>query len=643
MNNFVVTFQDLSQKSYSSKSSFLDIISDKYKDISDVIAIKVNDSIKDLNSNIIEDAKIELIRIQSHDSHEILLHSTAHLMAQAVKFLFPESKMTIGPPIENGFFYDFDVENPFTENDLENIQKKMIELSNQNYPIKRNVITRNDALKIFKNNNESYKIEILNELPKDQEITTYTQGDFVDLCRGPHLKSTGMIKNFKLLSTSGAYWRGDEKNKMLHRIYGTSFFNKKELKSYLQFIDEAKKRDHRKLGKNLSFFMFDSMSPGSPFFLPSGTIIYRELEKFIREIYNENNFKEVITPQVFDIELWKKSGHWDLFQEFLYHVKVGEKEYSLKPMNCPGHTIIFSSELRSYRDLPYRIADFGRLHRFEKAGVISGLTRVRSFAQDDAHIFCTSDQIYEEMKVNIGMIKHVFDVFGFDHLKVELSLKPDKALGDPELWDKSEAILRDILTDQKIEFTEEEGEGAFYGPKIDFRVKDALGRYHQLSTIQLDFNLPERFDLKYVAENGEYERPIMIHRAILGSLERFIGVFLEHTGGDLPLWLAPVQAIILPISDKYNDYAYQILKILNKNNLRVKIDNRSEKIGAKIRDAELSKINYMLIVGEKEFEKQEISIRQRFRGNIGEMKLDSLLSKLLDEVNNKRRIEKSQR
>ena len=563
-------------------------------------------------------------------------------MAQAVKF-FPESKMTIGPPIENGFFYDFDVENPFTENDLENIQKKMIELSNQNYPIKRNVITRNDALKIFKNINESYKIEILNELPKDQEITTYTQGDFVDLCRGPHLKSTGMIKNFKLLSTSGAYWRGDEKNKMLHRIYGTSFFNKKELKSYLQFIEEAKKRDHRKLGKNLSFFMFDSMSPGSPFFLPSGTIIYRELEKFIREIYNENNFKEVITPQVFDIELWKKSGHWDLFQEFLYHVKVGEKEYSLKPMNCPGHTIIFSSELRSYRDLPYRIADFGRLHRFEKAGVISGLTRVRSFAQDDAHIFCTPDQIYEEMKVNIGMIKHVFDVFGFDHLKVELSLKPDKALGDPELWDKSEAILRDILTDQKIEFTEEEGEGAFYGPKIDFRVKDALGRYHQLSTIQLDFNLPERFDLKYVAENGEYERPIMIHRAILGSLERFIGVYLEHTGGDLPLWLAPVQAIILPISDKYNDYAYQILKILNQNNLRVKIDNRSEKIGAKIRDAELSKINYMLIVGEKEFEKQEISIRQRFRGNIGEMKLDSLLSKLLDEVNNKRRIEKSQR
>ena len=643
MNNFVVTFQDLSQKSYSSKSSFLDIISDKYKDISDVIAIKVNDSIKDLNSNIIEDSKIELIRIQSHDSHEILLHSTAHLMAQAVKFLFPESKMTIGPPIENGFFYDFDVENPFTENDLENIQKKMIELSNQNYPIKRNVITRNDALKIFKNINESYKIEILNELPKDQEITTYTQGDFVDLCRGPHLKSTGMIKNFKLLSTSGAYWRGDEKNKMLHRIYGTSFFNKKELKSYLQFIEEAKKRDHRKLGKNLSFFMFDSMSPGSPFFLPSGTIIYRELEKFIREINNENNFKEVITPQVFDIELWKKSGHWDLFQEFLYHVKVGEKEYSLKPMNCPGHTIIFSSELRSYRDLPYRIADFGRLHRFEKAGVISGLTRVRSFAQDDAHIFCTPDQIYEEMKVNIGMIKHVFDVFGFDHLKVELSLKPDKALGDPELWDKSEAILRDILTDQKIEFTEEEGEGAFYGPKIDFRVKDALGRYHQLSTIQLDFNLPERFDLKYVAENGEYERPIMIHRAILGSLERFIGVYLEHTGGDLPLWLAPVQAIILPISDKYNDYAYQILKILNQNNLRVKIDNRSEKIGAKIRDAELSKINYMLIVGEKEFEKQEISIRQRFRGNIGEMKLDSLLSKLLDEVNNKRRIEKSQR
>ena len=643
MNNFVVTFKDLSEKSYPSTLTFFDIISDKYKDISDVIAVKVNNNIKDLKSTINEDTSIELIRIQSLHSHEILLHSTAHLMAQAVKILFPESKMTIGPPIENRFFYDFDVENPFSDKDLELIHNKMIELSNDDYPIERNVISRDEALKIFKNNNESYKVEIINELPLNEEITTYTQGDFVDLCRGPHVKSTGMIKNFKLLSTSGAYWRGDEKNKMLHRIYGTSFFNKKELKSYLQFIEEAKKRDHRKLGKNLSFFMFDSMSPGSPFFLPSGAIIYRELEGFIREIYKQNDFKEVITPQVFDIELWKKSGHWDLFQEFLYHVKVGEKEYSLKPMNCPGHTIIFSSELRSYRDLPYRIADFGRLHRFEKAGVISGLTRVRSFAQDDAHIFCTSDQIYEEMKVNIGMIKHVFDVFGFDQIKVELSLKPDKALGDPKLWDKSEAILRDILTEQKIDFTEEEGEGAFYGPKIDFRVKDALGRYHQLSTIQLDFNLPERFDLKYVAENGEYERPIMIHRAILGSLERFFGVYLEHTGGDLPLWLAPVQVIILPISEKFNDYAYEILETLNKNNMRVKVDTRSEKIGAKIRDAELNKINYMLIVGEKEFEKKEISIRQRFRGNIGQMKLDSLLTKLLDEVNNKRRIEKSQK
>ena len=643
MNNFVVTFQDLSQKTYPSNLTFFDIISDKYKDISDVIAVKVNNNVKDLKSIIIEDTTIKLIRIQSDDSHEILLHSTAHLMAQAVKSLFPKSKMTIGPPIENRFFYDFDVEKPFTENDLDLIQNKMLEYSNNNYPIIRNVISRNKALEIFENKNESYKLEIINELPKAEEITTYQQGDFIDLCKGPHLKSTGMIKNFKLLNIAGAYWRGDEKNKMLQRIYGTSFFSKKELKSYLNFIEQAKKRDHRKLGKSLSLFMFDSKSPGSPFFLPGGTIIYRELEKFIRNIYSENQFEEVITPQVFDVELWKKSGHWDLFQEFLYNVKIGEKEYSLKPMNCPGHTIIYDSELRSYRDLPYRIADFGRLHRFEKAGVISGLTRVRSFSQDDAHIFCTSHQIYNEMKINIEMIKNVFDVFGFDEIKVELSLKPEKALGDPKLWDKSESILRDILKDQKINYTEEKGEGAFYGPKIDFRVKDALGRYHQLSTIQLDFNLPERFDLTYVDENGSYERPIMIHRAILGSLERFIGVYLEHTGGDFPLWLAPKQVIVLPISEKYNDYAYEIFNELIKNNLRAKIDTKSDKVGAKIRNAELSKINYMLIVGEKELENKEISVRQRFKGNIGQMTLDSMLTKLVDEVNNKRRIEKSQK
>jgi len=643
MNNFIVTFQDLSQKTYPSELTFFDIISDKYKDVSDVIAVKVNNNIKDLKSIIIEDASIELIRIQSTDSHEILLHSTAHLMAQAVKALFPKSKMTIGPPIENKFFYDFDVEKNFTEDDLDLIQKKMLEYSNDNYPIIRNVISKDKALEIFKNKNESYKLEIINEFLNTEEITTYQQGDFVDLCRGPHLKSTGMIKNFKLLNIAGAYWRGDEKNKMLQRIYGTSFFSKKELKSYLNFIEQAQKRDHRKLGKNLSLFMFDSKSPGSPFFLPGGTIIYRELEKFIRNIYSENKFEEVITPQVFDVELWKKSGHWDFFKDFLYNVKIGEKEYSLKPMNCPGHTIIYASELRSYRDLPYRIADFGRLHRFEKAGVISGLTRVRSFSQDDAHIFCTSDQIYDEMKINIEMIKNVFDVFGFDEIKVELSLKPDKALGDSKIWDKSESILRDILNDQKIDFTEEEGEGAFYGPKIDFRVKDALGRYHQLSTIQLDFNLPEKFDLTYVDKNGSHERPIMIHRAILGSLERFIGVYLEHTGGDFPLWLAPTQVIVLPISDKYNDYAYEIFNDLIKNNLRAKIDTKSDKVGAKIRNAELNKINYMLIVGEKELENIEISVRQRFKGNIGQMKLDSMLIKLVDEVNNKRRIEKSQK
>ncbi len=564
-------------------------------------------------------------------------------MAHSVNKYFPDAQMTIGPTIENRFYYDFDVGTPFSDEDLEKIENGMREYSAENYSVNREEIGVKEAKKLFKGKKETYKIEMIDEFDDDEAISTYTQGDFVDLCRGPHLASTGMIKHFKLLNTAGAYWRGDEKNKMLQRIYGTAFYNKKELDAYVKQIEEAKERDHRKLGKELELFFFDQLSPGSPFFMPKGAILYQELENFIRELYKDFGYDEVITPQVYDIELWKQSGHWDLFREYLYHMKIGEREFSLKPMNCPGHTVIYKSDLHSYRDLPLRIADFGRLHRFERAGVISGLTRVRSFSQDDAHIFCTLDQIGDEISDLIRMVNIVFETFGFESVKVELSTRPEKALGAKKLWEKSEAMLEASLIEHKMDFSLVEGEGAFYGPKIDFQARDALGRYHQLSTIQLDFNLPERFELEYVAEDGSYERPVMIHRAILGSIERFLGVYLEHCGGNFPLWLAPTQVAILTISDKFGDYGRDLLNQLKSAGIRAELDDRADKVGAKIRNAEMNKVNVMLIVGAREAEAGEVSVRRRFEGDLGQMKVDQLIEQLDNEINNKRRKEQSQK
>lgn len=607
------------------------------------VAAKVNAQLWDWNRGVESDAEVSSVYADSKEGHALLLHSAAHLMAQAVKELFPDAQMTIGPAIENRFYYDFDVEAPFSDEDLEKIEDRMREHSAADYVVDREVVGRKEAKKFFKEKKESYKIEMIEEFEGDEVITTYRQGDFVDLCRGPHLVSTGMIKHFKLLNTAGAYWRGDENNKMLQRIYGTAFYNKKELDAYLKQIEEAKERDHRKLGKELELFFFDQLSPGSPFFMPKGAFLYQQLENFIRELYSEFGYEEVITPQLYDIELWKKSGHWDLFREYLYHMKIGEREFGLKPMNCPGHTVIYASKLHSYRNLPLRIADFGRLHRFERAGVISGLTRVRSFSQDDAHIFCTLDQIGDEISDLIRMVGIVFETFGFQSVKVELSTRPEKALGASELWEKSEAMLETSLKEHKMDFTVEDGEGAFYGPKIDFQVRDALGRYHQLSTIQLDFNLPERFKLEYVAKDGSYQRPIMIHRAILGSIERFLGVYLEHCGGDFPLWLAPTQVAILPISNKFEDYAGDLLKQLKSAGIRAELDDKADKVGAKIRNAEMKKINVMLIVGKREAEAGEVSVRRRFEGDLGQMKVTELIQQLDNEINNRRRTEKSQK
>ena len=631
-------------RTYPSDTSVSSILQDIDSSLADnAVAAMVNGQLWDWNRSVESDAELSPVYADSEEGHSVLLHSAAHLMAQSVNKYFPDAQMTIGPTIENRFYYDFDVETPFSDKDLEKIENGMREHSVANYSVNRAEIGVKEAKKLFKGKKETYKIEMIDEFDDDEAISTYTQGDFVDLCRGPHLASTGMIKHFKLLNTAGAYWRGDEKNKMLQRIYGTAFYNKKELDAYVKQIEEAKERDHRKLGKELELFFFDQLSPGSPFFMPKGAILYQELENFIRELYKDFGYDEVITPQVYDIELWKQSGHWDLFREYLYHMKIGEREFSLKPMNCPGHTVIYKSDLHSYRDLPLRIADFGRLHRFERAGVISGLTRVRSFSQDDAHIFCTLDQIGDEISDLIRMVNIVFETFGFESVKVELSTRPEKALGAKKLWEKSEAMLEASLIEHKMDFSLVEGEGAFYGPKIDFQARDALGRYHQLSTIQLDFNLPERFELEYVAEDGSYERPVMIHRAILGSIERFLGVYLEHCGGNFPLWLAPTQVAILTISDKFGDYGRDLLNQLKSAGIRAELDDRADKVGAKIRNAEMNKVNVMLIVGAREAEAGEVSVRRRFEGDLGQMKVDQLIEQLDNEINNKRRKEQSQK
>ncbi len=633
MSNITITFPDQSTRSFPSGVSTMEIAENIGPRLAKAaVATRINNELADLSLSIDTDAEIEIITDDSDAGHEVLLHSTAHLMAQAVKALFPDAKVTIGPAIENRFYYDFDIEGTFSDEDLEKIEAKMRELSESDNTVNRLELSRNDALKKFHDMGETYKVEIIEQIDEKDTISAYSQDDFIDLCRGPHVPSTGRIEHFKLLSTSGAYWRGDENNTMLQRIYGTAFSSKKGLDEYLHNLEEAKKRDHRKLGKELDLFFFHSLSPASPFFTDKGAVIYNGLVSYIRDLYQQYGYDEVISPQVFDMELWKQSGHYEMFIDNMFSMEMGEREFGLKPMNCPGHTLMYSHGLHSYRDLPIRMADFGRLHRFEKAGVLSGLTRVRSMAQDDAHIFCTPDQIGDEIRDLFEMVQKVYDTFNFKDLSIALSTRPEKALGEVKLWNKAESTLKDVLEKSNFEFTIDEGEGAFYGPKIDFHVKDALQRDHQLATIQLDFVLPERFKLKYIAEDGSEARPVMIHRAILGSLERFFGVYLEHCGGDFPLWLAPVQVTVLPVSDKVQDYAESVTEKLNAAGFRIQLDDKADKIGAKIRQAELSKINVMLIVGEKEAEAGTVSVRRRHQGDLGEMDVTELIDLLNDEI-----------
>jgi threonyl-tRNA synthetase len=612
----------------------------------DVIAARVNGKLIDLGWTLSEDATVEPVMADSAEGIEIIRHSTAHLMAQAVQTLFPGTQVTIGPTIEDGFFYDFAPPHPFTLEDLPKIEQKMRELVKADLKVERIEVPRAEAIETFERMGEHYKVEILQAIPEDR-VSIYKQGDWMDLCRGPHVPSTRYIRAFKLTSVAGAYWRGDEHNAMLSRIYGTSFATKEALEEHLKMLELARTRDHRKLGREMGLFLFDPISPGSPFFLPKGAIIYNELVDYMRRLYRRYGFDEVITPQVFKNELWHTSGHWDNFRENMFlttdHEGGTDTEsidsgpdgwhsgYAFKPMNCPGHTFVYRAEKRSYRDLPLRIADFGRLHRAERSGALHGLTRVRTMAQDDAHVFCTPEQISEEIDLNLRMVHDVYTAFGFERLESKLATMPEKHLGTEELWRETEAMLGKALDRNGMPWEENPGEGAFYGPKIEIYVPDALKRKWQLATIQLDYNMPERFDLTYTTNTSSESRPVMIHRAILGSLERFIGVLIEHTGGVLPFWLAPEQVRVLSLSEKVEDYAGEVTKMLKDAGFRASSDIRNEKLGFKVREAELAKVPYMVVVGEREAAARQVSLRL-LRGSKGQtLELAGLLEMLKAE------------
>ena len=610
---------------------------------SDVLVAKINGELKDLALPIQNDSTLELLTGASPEGHNTLLHSAAHLMAQAVKHYWPDAKLTIGPAIDNRFYYDFDLDINFTDDDIIKIQNKMKDLSDADYECIRCEITRKEAYKLFESMGEDYKLEILNDIDDQELLTSYTQGDFVDLCRGPHIPSTGKIKYFKLLSTSGAYWRGNEQNKMLQRIYGTVFQTKKGLNKYLNFLEEAKKRDHRKIGKELNLFTFDDeVGPGLPLWLPNGAVMIEELEKLAKETENKAGYDLVRSPHLTKSSLYEKSGHLEHYKESMYPaMDVDGVEYYVKPMNCPHHHKIYASSPKSYRDLPLRLSEYGTCYRYEKSGQLFGLMRVRSLQMNDAHIYCTKEQFKQEFLNVCKMYLYYFEIFGIEKYTMRLSLHSKDQLGkkyvdEPELWLETEKWVREALIEGKLDFEEVPGEAAFYGPKIDVQVWSAIGKEFTLATNQVDFAIPSKFNLNYIDENGKEQTPICIHRAPLGTHERFIGFLIEHYGGDFPLWLAPVQAIILPVSDKFIEYSETVLKTLKDEGIRVKLNDRSDKIGLKIRQAELEKINFMLIVGEKELSNSSVSVRKRFDGNIGEMKIDELKVYFIENIRNRR-------
>ncbi len=581
----------------------------------ETLAVKVDGKISDLNTPITRDCEIKFLTFDDPEGREVYWHSSSHLMAHAIQSIFPEAKFGVGPAIDEGFYYDIDINKTLTPADLESIEKKMHEIAENDDPFIRKVIQKEDALKFFKEKKDPYKVEIIGAL--DEAISFYSEGDFTDLCRGPHVPSAGKLKYFKLLGTSGAYWRGDSKNKMLQRVYGVSFPKKKMLEDHLKMLEEAKLRDHRRLGRELELFVFHDVAPGAPFWLPKGMIIFRELEKFIREELDKRNYLEISTPMLVKKDLWEQSGHWGHYKQNMFVLEVEEETYSLKPMNCPESSYVYRHKTRSYRDLPLRYSEIGRLHRNEISGALGGMFRVRQITMDDAHIYCRPDQILAEIDNIIGLVKYVYGLFKFE-VSFKLSTKPDDAMGDPKLWEQAEDSLRQALANNGINYGVKEKDGAFYGPKIDIQIKDAIGRDWQVATIQLDYvMLPEKFDLSYIDADGQAKRPVLIHRAIFGSFERFVGILTEHFAGAFPTWLAPVQAVVIPITDNFLEYGDSVAKSLMKENVRVELDDRNEKIGYKIREWETKKVPYMLIVGQKEKDSETVSIRKHHEGDKG--------------------------
>jgi threonyl-tRNA synthetase len=633
-----ITLKDGKVVNYPPGSTPLDVAQDLGPRLAkEAVVARVNGRLQGLNEPMSGDAVLEFLTFEDEEAQMVYRHSTAHVLAQAVKRLYPEARLAIGPAIADGFYYDFDVPQAFTPEDLERIEQEMARIIAADLPIERFELSREEALRLAAQAGENYKVELISDLGPDEVISFYRQGEFVDLCAGPHLPSTGRIKSFKLLNVAGAYWRGDERNKMLQRIYGTSFPKASLLKEYLFRLEEAKRRDHRKLGAMLDLFSIHEAGPGFPFFHPKGMVLRNELERFWREEHLKNGYQEIRTPIILRQELWERSGHWDHYRENMYFTRIDDEDYAVKPMNCPGGILVYRSKLHSYRELPIRLGELGLVHRHELSGVLHGLMRVRCFTQDDAHIFCRPEQVEEEIVRILDLTEYFYrDVFGFDY-HVELSTKPEKAMGSDEIWELATNALRGALEVKGLSYKVNEGDGAFYGPKVDFHLRDCLGRTWQCGTIQVDFLMPEKFALTYIGEDGERHRPVMIHRVIYGSLERFIAILTEHFAGAFPVWLAPVQARVLPITDRHAEYGRQVTETLRQAGVRVEFDGRNEKVGYKIREAQLQKIPYMLVVGDREAATGTLSVRHRAEGDLGSFTLDDFISRIVREINTKSR------
>lgn len=632
--NVTIQFPNGERKNFATGVTLTEIA----KSISPSLAKKsivgsVNTTMTDLTKPILVDAQIALYDASSKEGVSVLRHSSAHILAQAVKRLYPDVKLGVGPVIENGFYYDFEMNHTLVPEDLENIEREMRKIVKENYAVVRKEVSREEASEIFAE--DPLKLELLEAIPKDQPITIYEQGEFIDLCRGPHIQNTSKLKYFKLNKIAGAYWRGNRNNQMLQRIYGVAFASKEDLDDYFVFVEEAEKRNHRKLGKELELFMFSEEAPGMPFYLANGQIIRNELENFLRNLQAKYDYKEVSTPLMMNQRLWEKSGHWQHYKENMYFTKVDEQEFALKPMNCPGHMLVYKNDLHSYRDLPIRMAEFGQVHRHEFSGALNGLLRVRTFCQDDAHIFATPDQIEDEISLALKIIDHVYKVFGFEY-DIELSTRPDNYMGELDLWNKAESALKNVLDQLNYSYTINEGDGAFYGPKIDIHIKDAIKRSHQCATVQLDFQLPEKFELTYINENNEKVSPVVIHRAVFGSLDRFLGILIEHYGGAFPLWLSPQQVKVIGVSEAHLEYANQVVSSLKEANIRVSLDQRNEKLGRKIRDAQMQKIPYIIVLGDQEQQSELVTVRAFKTDGLNTLKLEDFIKQIDEEIMQKK-------